>query len=167
MPRSAVAPLAVAPRMWARRKAIERFAALLRSRRLPVLRHLSPCAASLRQADRDRLFPARHFLAGAAASQRSGLALVHGSPDLVGGLRSVPGHGYLTFGRADSDGQFPRPRRPRRAWLERPGWAELRAGQSGSRRRRCSGAARRLEQPYPRPARSPSRDWNRAARRAS
>src|SRR6185369_2852363 len=60
--------------------------------RAALLRHLAARAARFRKADGDRLLAARDLLAGAAATQRAVLALVHRALHLALGLLSVSGH---------------------------------------------------------------------------
>ena len=64
-------------------------------RRAFLGRHLAAFLARLGEADRDRLLLAGHLLAGAAALQRSLLALVHRLLDLVRRLLAIRCHGVL------------------------------------------------------------------------
>src|ERR1043166_3800601 len=59
----------------------------------PLARHFLAFLARFRQADRDRLLLARHFLPAASALERSPFALVHRALHLLGSaLRIFPGH---------------------------------------------------------------------------
>src|SRR4051812_14944668 len=62
-------------------------------------RHLASGAARFAQADGDRLFAARHLLAGSAGAQLPTLALMHGALHLALRLLAVFGHGTLRAGR--------------------------------------------------------------------
>src|SRR6202042_3652520 len=62
------------------------------------LRHLSAGAAGFAQTDCDRLFPARHFLAGTAGLELTLLQLPHGELDLPRRLRPILARGLLTRG---------------------------------------------------------------------
>src|SRR6185437_317450 len=58
-----------------------------------LARHFRAGAARLGQADGDRLLAALHLAPGAAAAQRSLLALVHRALDFALGFLAVAGHG--------------------------------------------------------------------------
>src|SRR5205085_3195297 len=58
-----------------------------------ALRDFLAFLARLGETDRDRLFPAGHFLSAAAALERPALALVHRAFDFLGGaFRIFAGH---------------------------------------------------------------------------